>query len=68
MFNRTEFQVYCNDCVIDFTERKLIKIMIKTCSTFEKLKLLELIKEYIERRVAVSWKNGVPQYLRLSNE
>lgn len=63
---QTQYQVYNleldNNHIKDFTSKKLMRYAMSVGS-LEAHKVEVLLKDYIERKVAVCWRAGKPLYL-----
>jgi hypothetical protein len=65
----TEFQLHSKAAnVVDFTERKLLKLAAKVSDPQQKLTLVAVIQDYRDGNIAVAWKRGAPVYVRVTKE
>jgi hypothetical protein len=73
--NNTEFQIHISQQtnfhdarnVIDFTERKLIKLINKSTAQ-RALILTKLLYDYSKGNVVISWNNGEPTFINVTRE
>jgi hypothetical protein len=67
----TEFQLRLREGtpvnVVDFTERKLVRLASSTTDPQQRLILMALIIHYRAGLVAVAWRRGHPVSLRVTN-
>ena len=62
-------QVYDKDKnPLDYTKFRLKSLINKSYSSKTIKSLIELLKNYESRKVAVGWKNGEPVYIELNNK
>ena len=72
--SRTDFQLYVNwsltkfPNVIDFTERRLLKLGQNTKDKALRSKLFELLSAYKQCKVAISWTAGEPSWTSVQRE
>lgn len=55
-----------HDKVIDYTERRLIRIMNAVTDQQQKLMLAALISDYVAGHVAVAWRRGNPIHVKVT--
>lgn len=65
--DQTDYQLY-SQSVIDYTERKLIRMMEAWKEGAQKLELAALIESYRHGNVAVAWRRGVPMYINITHD
>jgi len=63
----TEFQIHVNRSqnIVDFTERKLLSFMKKLKDPKQQEKIEEVLTLYRTGKIAVSWSNGMPAWLKI---
>lgn len=72
--HRTDFQLYVNwkmtkfPNVIDFTERRLLRLGKNTKDPALKSKIFELLSAYKQCKVAVAWSCGEPSWTSVEKE
>ena len=66
LVNRTEYQLYSYERrVIDFTEKRLVKMWNESLATKRKIELAALIEDYRSNSVAIAWQDGEPVFIRV---
>ena len=68
----TEFQIYKNylrfmQNVVDFTEKRLLKMAVNLKDKNKKQQAYELITLYKDGRIAIAWLHGQPVYKFIIN-
>lgn len=72
--NRTDFQLYVNwkvtkfPNIVDFTERRLLKLVRGTKDASLKSKLLELLTGYRQSKIAIAWQEGEPAWTSVQKD
>lgn len=56
----------CNN-IIDFTEKRLLRIAKETKDSRYAKNVLELCEKFCNGEVAISWKDGKPKYLNVDS-
>lgn len=68
----TEFQLHVQagpkKKLVDFTEQKLLRYAAKTKDVQQKLTLLAMVDDYRGGLIAISWRNGLPVYFRVTKD
>ena len=52
--------------VIDFTERRLMKMSLTITDAQQRLVLMAMLSDYIHGLLAIAWKRGLPTYVRVT--
>ena len=70
----TCFQIFSSEVtddgckIIDFTERKLLKLFERATSEKRRLELGAAIDAYRNRTIAIGWKSSEPTYVNVTSE
>lgn len=52
--------------VIDFSERRLMRLALSINDAQQKLVLMAMLSDYIHGLLAIAWKRGLPTYVKVT--